>query len=40
MMLLLFLLKEVILEFIFGMSKYDAIKIMNNSNLNDKSGLL
>ena len=37
MMLLLFLSKEVIIEFIFFyMSKSDAINIMNNSNLKNR----
>ena len=40
-MLLLFILKEVLIEFIFWyMSKDDAIKIMNGSNLIDKSDVL
>ena len=40
-MLLLFILKEVLTEFIFWyMSKDDAIKIMNGSNLIDKSDVL
>ena len=39
-MLLLFLLKEVIIEVIFWyISKHDTIDIMKNSNLNEKSGL-
>ena len=39
-MLLLFLLKEVIIEVIFWyISKHDTINIMKNSNLNEKSGL-
>ena len=38
-MLLLFLLKEVIIEVIFWyISKHDTINIMKNSNLNEKSG--
>ena len=37
MMLLLFMLKEMLTEFIFWyMSKNDKISIMNNSNLIDK----
>ena len=40
MMLLLFLLKEVIIELIWYMSKDDAINIMKNSNLNERSRLL
>ena len=40
-MLLLSLLKRVIAEFIFWyMSKADAISIMNNSSLNEKTGSL
>ena len=40
-MLLLFLLKKVIIEFIFSyMSKDDAINIMKNANLNKISRLL
>ena len=39
-MLLLFLLKEVIIEVIFWyISKHDTINKMKNSNLNEKSGL-
>ena len=40
MMLLLSLLKVVIIEFIFGISKDDAISIMHNSNLSDKTSTL
>ena len=41
MMLLLFLLKKVITEFMFWyISKGDAINIMKNSDLNEKNGLL
>ena len=41
MILLLFLLKEAIIEFIFGiLAKINAISIMKNSNLNEKSGSL
>ena len=39
-MLLLFMLKEMQTEFIFGMSKNDAINIINSSNLADKKGVL
>ena len=40
-MLLLFLLKEVIIEFIFWyMTKDEAINIIKNSNLNEKTGLV
>ena len=37
MMFLLFLLKLVIIEFIFGMSKDDAITIMKSCTLEKKS---
>ena len=40
MMLLSFLLKEVITEFILAYEQNDAIDIMKNSNLNEKSGSL
>ena len=41
MMLLLFLSKKVITEFMFWyISKCDAINIMKNSDLNEKNGLL
>ena len=36
-MLLLSLLKEMIIESIFLISKNDAIILMTNSNLNDKN---
>ena len=40
-MLLLSLLKEMIIEFIFWyMSKNDAIALMTNSNLKHKNGIL
>ena len=38
-MLLLSLLKEMIIESIFLISKNDAIILMTNSNLNDKNGV-
>ena len=38
MMLLLFLLKEMIIEFTFYIN--DATKILNNFNLNEKNGSL
>ena len=34
------MLREVLTEFIIGMSKDDAINIMNGSNLVDKRGVL
>ena len=34
------MLREMLTEFIFGMSKDDAINIMNGSNLVDKRGVL
>ena len=34
------MLREVLTEFIFCISKDDAIKIMNGSNLVDKRGVL
>ena len=42
MMLLLFMLKELLTEFTFGIwaKKDDAISIINNSNLVDKKGVL
>ena len=41
MILLLFLLKEGIIEFIFWyMSKDDAVNVIKNSNLNTKCGFL
>ena len=40
MMLLLLLLKEVYKIHFWYMSKDDAINIMKNSDLNEKSGLL
>ena len=41
MMLLLFLSKKVITEFMFWyISKCDAINIMTNSDLNEKNGFL
>ena len=39
-MLLLPLLKEMITEFIFGISKDEAINITKNSSLNEKIGSL
>ena len=40
-MLLLSLLKEMIIEFIFWyMSKIDVIALMTNSNLKHKNGIL
>ena len=39
--LLLFMLKDLLTEFTFGIwTKNYAIRIMNNSNLNDKMGVL
>ena len=40
MMLLLFVLKEVLTDFTFGLCKDGAIRIMNNSNLIDKMVVL
>ena len=34
------MLREVLTEFTFGMSKDDAINIMNGSNMVDKRGVL
>ena len=40
MMLLLSMLKEVLIEFTFGMSKDDAINMTNNASLTEKMGTL
>ena len=39
MILLLYILKKMLTEFIFGMSKDDAINIMTGSDLVDKRGV-
>ena len=38
MVLLLFLLKEMIIELIFGMSKNEATNLLKNANLDEKIG--
>ena len=40
MMLQLFLLKKMIVEFIWGINKDEAIILLRNSDLTEKSGTL